>query len=136
MVLKIGPAQRDEENWARRLKMERLRRQRKTCHIFTNLLAYYLILPSPALKCSDLAQPGPEITQFGPVRPRLPIAYGQEQPQPGARPPMARALPIFLNLSIFLTFGPAQAACGLWAAPAQARARPGLPMARASPNIF
>ena len=37
---------------------------------------------------------------------------------------MASALPsFFLIFAVFLTFGPAQAACGLWAAPAQARAQ-------------
>ena len=80
-------------------KMERLRRQSKIYHFFVNSSAYYLILPSPASKSPDLAQPGPEITQFGSVRPRLPITYGQMQPQPGPRPPMARALPNIFNFS-------------------------------------
>ncbi len=87
----IGPAQRHKNDWPRKLKIIGAPPSHVT--VFANLFAYHLIGPSPATKSFDVSQPGPDITQFGSVRPRLPITYGQMQPQPGPRPPMARALP-------------------------------------------
>ena len=90
------------------------------------------------------AHPGLRIPRFGPARPgNHPIWPSPAQTAyclwPGAAPARAQTAygqglaHFFLTFPFFLTFGPAQAACGLWAAPAQARARPGPPMASALP---